>query len=36
MTTLIASAAQCLFAAGACTGIVGVVSLAISREDKHR
>ena len=35
MTTLIASAALCLFAAGACTGIIGVVSLAIRREDEH-
>jgi hypothetical protein len=35
MTTLIASAALCLFAAGACTGIIGVVTLAIRREDKH-
>jgi hypothetical protein len=35
MTTLIASAALCLFAAGACTVIIGVVSLAIRREDKH-
>ena len=35
MITLIASAALCLFAARACTGIIGVVSLAIRREDKH-
>ncbi len=35
MTTLIVSAALCLFAAGACTGIIGLVSLAIRREDKH-
>jgi hypothetical protein len=35
MTTLIPSAALCLFAVGACTGIIGVVSLAIHREEKH-
>ena len=35
MTTLIASAALCLFVAGACTGIIGVVSLAIRREEKN-
>jgi hypothetical protein len=35
MTTLIASAALCLFAAGACTGIIGVVSVAIRREEKN-
>ncbi len=35
MTTPIASAALCLFAAGACTGITGMVTLAIRREDKH-
>jgi hypothetical protein len=34
MTTLIPSAALCLFAI-ACTGIIGVVSLAIHREEKH-
>ncbi len=34
MTALIASAIS-LFAAGACTGIIAVVSLAIQREDKH-
>jgi hypothetical protein len=37
MTTLIASAALCLLlgVAGACTGIIGVVCVAIRREDKH-
>ncbi len=35
MTALIAFAAVGLFAAGACTGIIGVVSVAIRREDKH-
>jgi hypothetical protein len=35
MTTLIPSAALCLFAVGACTGIIRVVSLAIHREEKH-
>jgi hypothetical protein len=35
MTTLIAFAAPCLFAAGACTGIIGVVCVAIHREEKH-
>jgi hypothetical protein len=35
MTTLIASAALCLFAVGACTGIIGVVCVAIRREEKH-
>ena len=35
MTTLTAFAAIALFAAGACTGIIGVVSVAIRREDKH-
>ena len=35
MTALIAFAAVGLFAAGACTGILGVVSIAIHLEDKH-
>jgi hypothetical protein len=35
MTTLIASAAISLFAAGAYTGIICVVCVAIRREDKH-
>ena len=35
MTSLIAFAALCLFAAGACTGIIGVVCVAIRREEKH-
>jgi hypothetical protein len=35
MTALIAFAAIGLFAAGAGTGIIGVVSVAIRREDKH-
>jgi hypothetical protein len=35
MTTLIAFAAFCLFAAGACTGITGMVCVAIRREEKH-
>lgn len=35
MTTLIVSAAIGLFAAGATAGIIGVVCVAIRREDKH-
>ena len=35
MTALIAFTAIGLFAGGACTGIIGVVSVAIRREDKH-
>jgi hypothetical protein len=35
MTTLIASAASCLFAAGACTGIIGVVCVAVHQEEKN-
>ena len=35
MSILIASAALCLFAAGACTGIIGVVCVAIRREEKN-
>jgi hypothetical protein len=35
MTALIAFTAIGLFVAGACTGIIGVVSVAIHREDKH-
>jgi hypothetical protein len=35
MTAQIASAAIALFAAGACAGVIGVLSLAIRREDKH-
>ena len=35
MTTQLAFAALCLFAAGACTGIIGVVCVAIRREERH-
>ena len=35
MTAQIVSAAIALFAAGVCAGIIGVVRLAIRREDKH-
>jgi hypothetical protein len=35
MTTLLAFAALCLFAAGGCTGIIGVVCVAIRREERH-
>lgn len=36
MTLLIVLAAISLFAAGAATGIIGVASLAIHQEEKHR
>lgn len=35
MATLIASAAIGLFTAGVCAGIIGVVSLAIRREERN-
>ena len=35
MTAPIAFAAIGLFAAGACSGIIGVISVAIHREDRH-